>query len=116
MENGLEGSTETTPTLLSSARYSFMSLAMTLLFPTPWRPREADRHGIAGLRVDLCDYLGRLWVLALYLGDHPRQRPPIAEEKPLDQAAPPPPLAHSVSSRGGCVSVWKTTQYCSVFF
>ena len=47
------------------------------------RPREADRKGVAGLLVDLRDYFGRLLVFALYLGDHPRQRPPISREQSL---------------------------------
>ena len=38
LENGLEGSTETTPTRLSSSLYSSMSFAMTLLLPTPGGP------------------------------------------------------------------------------
>ena len=35
---GLDGSTETMPTFLSSSRYMRMRLAMMLLFPTPGGP------------------------------------------------------------------------------
>src|SRR5215207_186150 len=46
-----------------------------------WRPCETDRKGSTGLGVDLCDYPGRLFVFALYLRDHPRQRPTVARKQ-----------------------------------
>lgn len=51
-----------------------------------WRPREANRKGVAGPGVDLRYYLPGLRVLALYLGDHPRQRPLVPREQALNEA------------------------------
>src|SRR5688572_8110532 len=47
------------------------------------RSGESDRKRVACLLVDLRDYSSRLFVLALYLGDHTRQRPPVSREQPF---------------------------------
>src|SRR5215212_4302523 len=49
------------------------------------RRGEPYRQGVAGLLGDLRDNFGRLRVLALYLGDNTRQRPPVAREQTFYQ-------------------------------
>jgi hypothetical protein len=56
------------------------------------RSREAYGEGASAFGVDLGDDTRRLGVLAFYLGDDPRQRPPVAGEQPLDQAPRHHPL------------------------
>jgi hypothetical protein len=82
------------------------------------RPREPHRERSPGLGVDLRYYPWRLFVFALYLGDHPRQRPPVTREQPFYEPGGVGPFfyAHSVWSSAELASVWYTTQYFSVLW
>ena len=95
--NGLDGSTEITPTVCSSARTRRISAEARRRLADAGRPGQPDGEGVAGLRIDVADHLVGERVAVLDEGDRTRERAAVARQHGLDEALARPvaPLAHA---------------------
>ena len=84
-ENGLDGSTETTPTVRPSARTWRSSAPIRLDLPTPGGPVTPIAYALAGLRVEVADELVRERVGVLDERDRPRERAAVAGAHARDE-------------------------------
>ena len=104
--NGLDGSTETTPTVLPCARTWPTSAAIRLDLPDAGRAGEADRVRAAGHRIQLAHERGRRRVAVLDERDRARERARVAGADALDQAlATPRTPAHDTPAGEAVISI-----------
>ena len=105
--NGLDGSTEMTPTVVSRSRTWRTSALISDDLPTPGGPGDADDEGRARLRVEVADELVRERVAVLDERDRPGERAPVAAADAVGEIVERPGAtgahasASSASSRRG---------------
>ena len=96
-ENGLEGSTETTPAVLPAPADVGEQRPDQARLADPRRAGDTDGVGVAGLRIEVTNDLGGKRVGALDERDRARERTSIAGADTCDQRlASPGPCAHGV--------------------
>ena len=100
--NGLDGSTEITPTVWSCAADVADERADQARLADAGRAGDADRVGAAGVRVELADELVGERVAVLDEGDRARERAPVARRARPRRATPAssPAGSHAASSDG----------------
>ena len=104
-ENGLDGSTETTPTVSSRRPDVSDERADQRRLPDPGRPRDADRVRAPGVGIQLAYEVVRRRVAVLDEADRARERPPIAGAHAGSRARSCVPHAVASARRLSCAAV-----------
>ena len=95
--NGLDGSTEITPTVCCLGAHEPDQRGRQARLADAGRPGQPDGERVARLRIDVADDLVRERIAVLDERDRTRERTPVARQHRLDEtlARPVAPLAHA---------------------
>ena len=113
--NGLDGSTETTPTVRSSPRMWRDERADEARLPDPGRAGDADDRGAARLRIELADERVRERVAVLDERDRACERTAIARanagDELLERPAPSAPRRDSMAAAAAQPGVRRDSRF-----